>query len=540
MKVKHKAWLISLLVLISMLAIALAGTYTMRHMSDLDNRARIRQLMSSTYSSIVQLEQLAASGQLTDAQAKAIATRLLRENKYSTSEYVYVADDKLLFVATPLDPQLHGTSFNDFKDADGNSVGAILSNALQRSGGQLTEYWWTAVRDGEVVDLLSVAQRTPRWQWVVGTGISFAEVDQRFWQSARWQVLVCLLLVAGIAAVILLSVRSLLHKLGGEPGEVQQLVQAVAAGDLHGSLPDTVQAIPGSIHAAVLDMRESLRQLLGNMMQSVQTLNHSSHAIVEQASSSRALVTQQTEATERISTATEQFSLQVGAAAGQARQARKQSDEATISAASGQQVIAGAVARLDEIGTLVGDTQASIDELVTRLDSISAVIGVIRDVADQTNLLALNAAIEAARAGEQGRGFAVVADEVRKLAERTSQATGEITHTIGSIQVNSQQAKQRMDEMVLQLHGGIAQAQDGGQAVSVIRQGTESVCRSMQTVEQLLQQQADNSQAIRHDLREVASIAVSTRAASEQTVQMAHAISDAADELAELSGRFRL
>ena len=540
MKVKHKAWLISLLVLISMLAIALAGTYTMRHMSDLDNRARIRQLMSSTYSSIVQLEQLAASGQLTDAQAKAIATRLLRENKYSTSEYVYVADDKLLFVATPLDPQLHGTSFNDFKDADGNSVGAILSNALQRSGGQLTEYWWTAVRDGEVVDLLSVAQRTPRWQWVVGTGISFAEVDQRFWQSARWQVLVCLLLVAGIAAVILLSVRSLLRQLGGEPGEVQQLVQAVAAGDLHGSLPDTVQAIPGSIHAAVLDMRESLRQLLGNMMQSVQTLNHSSHAIVEQASSSRALVTQQTEATERISTATEQFSQQVGAAAGQARQARKQSDEATISAASGQQVIAGAVARLDEIGTLVGDTQASIDELVTRLDSISAVIGVIRDVADQTNLLALNAAIEAARAGEQGRGFAVVADEVRKLAERTSQATGEITHTIGSIQVNSQQAKQRMDEMVLQLHGGIAQAQDGGQAVSVIRQGTESVCRGMQTVEQLLQQQADNSQAIRHDLREVASIAVSTRAASEQTVQMAHAISDAADELAELSGRFRL
>ena len=540
MKVKHKAWLISLLVLISMLAIALAGTYTMRHMSDLDNRARIRQLMSSTYSSIVQLENLAASGQLTDAQAKAIATRLLRENKYSTSEYVYVADDKLLFVATPLDPQLHGTSFNDFKDAGGNSVGAILSAALQRSGGQLTEYWWTALRDGQVVDLLSVAQRTPRWHWVVGTGISFAEVNQRFWQTARWQVAVCLLLVAVIAAVILLSVRSLLRQLGGEPGEVQQLVQAVAAGDLRGSPLDGGVTVPASIHAAVLGMRESLRQLLGNMMQSVQTLNHSSHAIVEQASSSRTLVSQQTEATERISTATEQFSQQVGTAVGQARLARQQSDDATASAANGQQVIAGAVARLDEIGTLVGDTQSSIDELVTRLDSISAVIGVIRDVADQTNLLALNAAIEAARAGEQGRGFAVVADEVRKLAERTSQATGEITHTIGNIQINSQQAKQRMDEMVLQLHGGIAQAQDGGRAVSVIRQGTESVCSGMQAVEQLLQQQADNSQAIRHDLREVASIAVSTRAASEQTVQMAHAISDAADELAELSGRFRL
>lgn len=539
MKVKHKAWLISLLVLISMLAIALAGTYTMRHMSDLDNRARIRQLMSSTYSSIVQLEQLAASGQLTDAQAKAIATRLLRENKYSTSEYVYVADDKLLFVATPLDPQLHGTSFNDFKDADGNSVGAILSNALQRSGGQLTEYWWTAVRDGKVVDLLSVAQRTPRWQWVVGTGISFAEVDQRFWQTARWQVLIAMLLVAGIAAIILLSVRGLLRKLGGEPSEVQALVQRVAAGDLRG-LDDGQAVVEGSIHASVLQMRQALRRLLGDLAQSVHVLNQSSNAIVEQAGSSRQLAQQQNDATERIRAATEQFSQRVTAAASQAHAARMQSDDASINASNGQTVIAGAIERLNEIGTLVSATQASIDDLVGRLGSITTVIGVIRDVADQTNLLALNAAIEAARAGEQGRGFAVVADEVRKLAERTSQATGEITSTIGSIQSNSQLTKQRMDEMVEQLRGGISQAQDGGMAVSTIRSGTEALCSEMLAVEQVLQQQADTSQGIRGDLREVSSISVSTRAATEQTLGMAEAISRASKELADLSDRFRL
>ena len=540
MKVKHKAWWVSLLILVSMLAIALAGTYTMRQMSDQDNRARIKQLMFSTYSGILELEKMAASGKLTDAQAKDIATQILRENKYSSSEYVYVADEKLNFVATPLDPQLHGTSFNDFKDADGQSVGAILSAALQKSGGQLTEYWWTSLREGEVVNLLSVAQRTPRWQWVVGTGISFAEVDQRFWHTARWQVLVCLLMVACIATVILLSVRGLLAKLGGEPDEVQALVQKVAAGDLRGT-EDLAGKVPAqSIFGAVLTMRSALRELLGNMSQSVMTLNQSSHAIVDQASGSRVLVQQQTEATVRISQATDQFSQQVAGAAGQAREARLQSDDAINSAASGQKVIAEAVGRLNEIGTLVMATQRSIDDLAGRLGSISAVIGVIRDVADQTNLLALNAAIEAARAGEQGRGFAVVADEVRKLAERTSQATGEITQTIGSIQVNSQQAKQRMDEMVEQLHGGIAQAQDGGKAVGVIREGTESVCTSMQKVEQVLQQQADASRAIREDLYAVAKISSSTREASQQTVHMAESISQAADTLSELSARFQL
>jgi methyl-accepting chemotaxis protein len=540
MKVKHKAWWASFLILVSMLAIALAGTYTMRQMSDQDNRARIKQLMFSTYSGILELEKMAASGKLTDAQAKDIATQILRENKYSSSEYVYVADEKLNFVATPLDPQLHGTSFNDFKDADGKSVGAILSAALQQSGGLLTEYWWTAKRDGKVVDLLSVAQRTPRWHWVVGTGISFAEVDQRFWHTARWQVLVCLLMVACIAAVILLSVRGLLAKLGGEPDEVQALVQKVAAGDLRGTEALAGEVPAHSIYGAVFTMRAALRQLLGNMSQSVLTLNHSSHAIVEQASASRVLVQQQTEATERISHATDQFSQQIAGAAVQARDARRQSDEAITSAANGQQVIAQAVGRLNDIGTLVMATQSSIDDLVGRLGNISTVIGVIRDVADQTNLLALNAAIEAARAGEQGRGFAVVADEVRKLAERTSQATGEITKTIGSIQVNSQQAKQRMDEMVDQLHGGISQAQDGGKAVGVIRQGTESVCEGMQQVEQVLLQQTEASRAIREDLYAVAEISTSTRAASAQTVQMAESISQAADTLSELSSRFQL
>jgi len=542
MKLRHKAWVISLLILVSMLAIAVVGTFTMRHMSEHDNRLRIKQLMHITYSAIVQLEQLAASGQLPEPQAKAIATQILRENKYSNSEYVYVADENMIFVATPLEPKLHGTSFHDFKDASGVSVAIALEAALRKSAGALTEYWWTSMRNGEVVDLLSVAQRTPRWQWVVGTGITVnnKELDQRFWLAARWQIMVCLLTVVLISCVILVSVRSVLQHLGGEPDEVQALMKKVASGDLRGEEGKDLLKPPQGIYGAALAMRDELRHLLGNISQSVTMLRQTSHAIVDQASASRVLVLQQTEATERISEATDHFSQQISGAASQARQAREQSNQAIDSATAGEHVIAEAVGRLSEIGTLVVSTQRSIDGLVASLTNISTVIGVIRDVAEQTNLLALNAAIEAARAGEQGRGFAVVADEVRKLAERTSQATGEITLTIGSIQENSDQAKQQMDEMVTQLSGGIAQAQHGGQSVVMIRKGTESVCIGMTEVETILQKQAESGRVIREDLYAVANIAQTTCTASDQTVEMARAISTTAGELAALSGRFRL
>ena len=101
-----------------------------------------------------------------------IATALLRNNIYHKSEYVYVADEKLNFVAAPLDPQIHDTSFHEFKDGKGNSVGEILQKAVDKANGQLARYKWTKkLDDGSIEDKLSIAKLSPRWKWVVGTFI---------------------------------------------------------------------------------------------------------------------------------------------------------------------------------------------------------------------------------------------------------------------------------------------------------------------------------------------------------------------------------
>ncbi|AOY01394.1 methyl-accepting chemotaxis protein [Jeongeupia sp. USM3] len=539
MSLRLKAWSLSALVLVALLGVTLAGLFTMRHAANLDNRARIEQLMKSTYNTIAQLESAAASGSISDDDAKKLATQILRENKYHKSEYVYVTDDKLTFVATPLDPQLHGTSFNEFKDAQGKSVGAIAIAALDKSGGALTEYPWTSEREGKVVDLVSVAQRTPRWHWIVGTGVSSAEADARFWASARWQVIACLIVAGIVAGLMLTAVARLLRDLGGEPGEVLKLVQRVADGDLAAG-NSRRDVAPNSIYGSVLKMRDALRSVMQELQTAVGTLHRTSDDIVGKAEGSNRLVEAQGEAARRIAQTAERFAEQTQSAETEADTARRQSESATGISAKGQQVISAAVARLSETEQSVGDTQGSIDELAARVGSISAVIAVIRDVADQTNLLALNAAIEAARAGEQGRGFAVVADEVRKLAERTSTATQEIGNTISAVQTSSQNAKTRMDDMVEQLKQGILQAKEGGEAVKAIRAETEATALVVDGIGRTLADQVGASRAIRNDVDEVAQSSNGTLAAARGTVDAAQSIKSVSEQLAGQIRRFKL
>ena len=156
MLLRVKVWILTSLILIGLLSIMGVGLYTLRSASDKDNQARVEQLLNSTYAGIIELEKLAASGTLTDEQAKTIATNILRNNIYHDSEYVYVADENLNFVAAPLDPQIHGTSFHEFKDGNNQSVGSILLKAVESANGKLARYEWTQKKpDGSIENKLS-------------------------------------------------------------------------------------------------------------------------------------------------------------------------------------------------------------------------------------------------------------------------------------------------------------------------------------------------------------------------------------------------
>lgn len=530
MSLRVKIWILSSLIFFGLLGIMLIGLFTVRYSSTQDNHARVEQLLNSTYATVIKMEQLAASNVIDDATAKRIATELLRNNIYHKSEYVYVADDQLNFVAAPLDPQLHGTSFHEFKDGQGRSVGDILLRAVEKANGQLARYTWTQKQaDGSIEDKLSIAKLSPRWRWVVGTGIGFNEVNARFWQTAKWQMSICLLMMLVIVVPVLVFARRLERGLGAELGEVLKLVRAVASGDL--TEREQLRADDESIYGSVLRMRHALREMIGSISAAVKRLHSISDDIVHKAETSNAMAEDQSANTIKIASAAEEFNMQTRNAMEQAKSATGQTDTASKTALQGQQLISTAVKRFQEIDNSVVQTQGSIDDLAQRINSISAVISVISEVANQTNLLALNAAIEAARAGDQGRGFAVVADEVRQLAFRTTQATQEISETITSVQNSSRVAKQYMDDMVTQLKQGIDQTRKGGDIVETVRHETEDVAQIVAHIGNALVEHVTASSLILEYVTHVERSSLGTKDAAHGTLIASQQIRDASDSL---------
>jgi methyl-accepting chemotaxis protein len=540
MSLRVKIWILTGLIFIGLLGIMLIGLFTLRYASNLDNGARVEQLLNSTYASVIQMENLAATGKLDEAKAKEFATQILRNNIYHSSEYVYVADEKLNFVATPLDPQLQGTSFHEFKDGNGKSVGDILQNAVNSANGKLARYRWTQKQaDGSIEDKLSIARITPRWHWVVGTGIGFNEANARFWETAKWQLLICILVALVIVVPVFVFAFRLERGLGGELRDVLELVRKVAAGDLrennfYSSAPEE------SIYGSVLRMRHNLRDMMARISQAVASLHNISDQIVHKAETSSAMAENQSVSTSKIAASAEEFNQQTKAAMQQAKQATSQTDAASHTAAQGQQLIMGAVDSFVEIESSVTLTQSSIDALARQIDSISAIVSVISEVANQTNLLALNAAIEAARAGEQGRGFAVVADEVRGLAQRTTQATKEISATIGTVQESSRTSKHQMDDMVIQLKQGIQKTREGGQTVTSIQRETDEVASIVRLIGQALVEHVTASSMILDYVSQVEESSLGTKDAAQGTLEASQDIRRASDQLSHMLEGFTI
>ncbi|MEZ9778940.1 methyl-accepting chemotaxis protein [Vibrio sp. 10N.261.54.A5] len=474
MKLKTQAYLLSGIILIALLALTATGLWTLRVASNMDNKARVTELFKSAYSILSEVEKMAIDGTLEEEQAKQLATRLLRNNIYKDNEYVYVADENMTFIATPLDPQLHGTSFNDFKDGDGNSVGQLIQRVLGNRTGEIIEYTWTQkLPDGTIEEKLSIAEKTPHWGWVVGTGIGFNEVNARFWSTAQWQLFLCVVIAGLILASLIVSIKRMLALLGGEPKDVREAVQAVAQGRIQTSFE--TQAIDGSIYHAVQQMSKSLAELVSNLDASMLALRGELQRVEDRAGSIGQLTDTQQQSTEMIATAMTEMASSANNVAASASDTARNTDEADKQSQHTQQLIHNTVDNIQGLAGQLGTASEAVANLDNDVNNIAKVLDVIGDIAEQTNLLALNAAIEAARAGEQGRGFAVVADEVRNLAGRTQSSTKEIQLMINNLQEGSRNAIQTMEVCAATSESTVTESQNASEALQQIVVALESI-----------------------------------------------------------------
>jgi methyl-accepting chemotaxis protein len=516
MKLKHKAWILTAFVFSACVVIAFVGLFALKQAANIDNEARVKQLMQSAAATITTMENLAATGVVSEEQAKKIATAILRENKYHASEYCFAVDENLNFVAAPLDPQLHGTSFNDFKDDKGQSVGKLAQAALEKSGGKLTTYTWDSYDANKNVraTIVSVAVQSPRWKWIVGNGLNDTEANARFLASAKWLLSLSLLASLLVLAALLVSARKLVTSLGGEPEVVVKKIQRVAGGDLTEERLAAGESKPdkNSILAVVDGMRASLQRVLREVAQSVDAMHTASREIASGNEDLSRRTEGAADSLQQSSSALQHLTDTIGSSAKSAVQAGREATAASEVAIRG--------------GEVVGEVVNTMGDINTSSRRISDIIGVIDGIAFQTNILALNAAVESARAGEHGRGFAVVAGEVRTLAQRSAQAAKEI--------------KALITESVGRVDAGLGMVTSAGKTMEEL---VASVLRVTETISQISSATSEQSvklTVINKEFQRLDTMTHQNSAMVEESTAASLMLKDQAQKLKELLQAFRV
>ncbi|MEX2673366.1 MAG: methyl-accepting chemotaxis protein [Phycisphaeraceae bacterium] len=284
----------------------------------------------------------------------------------------------------------------------------------------------------------------------------------------------------------------------------------------------------------------TLREVLTQVSSSTQEVASAATEIAASSEEMAAGVGEQNQQVTQISAAIEQMNSSV------VEVARKSADAASNAADSGKvaedggRVVSQTVEDIESIRDAVSAGAASVQELGKRGEQIGQIIEVINDIAEQTNLLALNAAIEAARAGEHGRGFAVVADEVRKLADRTTKATEEIGQSIHAIQAETNGAVQRMNTGTERVQQGVERATAAGDSLHRIVTSARDVAAMIQSIAAAAEEQSAASEQVGRNVESIAAVARQTSEGSNQAVSAAAQLSAKAEQLQAMISRFRL
>ncbi|MDR2092354.1 MAG: methyl-accepting chemotaxis protein [Azoarcus sp.] len=370
--------------------------------------------------------------------------------------------------------------------------------------------------------------------------IAYAEFNEGKETVNANRLSIALALSVGLAACVLLAlflIRSITRPLS----EVRNAMTAIEASrDFTHRVPIASQDEVGqAAHAFNLllgSLQEAFKGILANveqLMKITAELAENTHDVAQNSESA-------SESTAAIAAAVEEMSVSITRVSDNAKDTLDVSKHTGELSHQGSDVIRDTVARMREMAESVANSSATIAELGKQSEQISSIVQVIKDVADQTNLLALNAAIEAARAGEQGRGFAVVADEVRKLAERTSAATGEIASMISAIQESSHSAVHAMSHAAKQVEQSVSLADRAGNAISDIQQGAEEVRHHVNDITQALTEQGIASQNIAQQVERVARAAEGNSAKTREAAGAVGKIKVTAQGVRTAIGQFTL
>jgi methyl-accepting chemotaxis protein len=534
--IRHRLWLLIALTMAMLAGISAVSLFNQRDSAIGERRQKTRALTESALLLIRHYGALASSGKMDIAAAQEAAKGAVGALRYDGDNYFFIVDTAHRMIRHPMKPELEGKDLSGLKDANGVLIIVEAVAAAKRAKWEFVDYIWPRGAGSLAVPKVSTSALYEPWGWVVSTGIYVDDVDAEF----RSGLLRTAAIFAGIAGILLLFAWRIVLSITRPLGEAQEVARRIAGGDLSQTIHlggrDEVASLLGSCG----QMQDALRQLVGSLQKSAQEIAAMSSQMASATTQLAAASEDQAQAASSMAASVEEMSVSISQVSDHAREV---SDTATRSgevSVAGRQIIGSLIEADAETSQSVTATAGKIRELGELSSRISSIVAVIREIAEQTNLLALNAAIEAARAGEQGRGFAVVADEVRKLAERTANSTREIAGMIGQVQAVTGDAVGSMEGVVEDMGGVARLSEEAGGAIREIDEQSKRVLGVVGDITSALNEQSAASNEIARRVEQIAQMSEENSSSVRQTAAAAQQLESVAAELEATSKRFRL
>ncbi|SEN22942.1 methyl-accepting chemotaxis protein [Pseudomonas sp. ok272] len=538
MSISRRLWLILIVAVLMLLTL---GVLMLKQIHDDLYQAKAQKtqhVVQAASGVLAYYHGLESAGTLTRDAAQQQALSVVRGLRYDQDDYFWINDLTPVMIMHPANPKLDGQNLSAIRDPNGFAVFNEMVTIAKAQGAGMVNYAWPKPGASTPVQKTSYVKLFEPWGWIIGSGVYIDDMQAEF-RAQVWEASVAGLTIALVMALLVrLIARSIVRPLR----ETVEAMANIASGesdltrslDTHGQ--DEVTDLARHFNA----FTAKLRQVISQLQVSASAVGQSSSNLDDNATQAQARSQQQSQQMEQVATAINEVTYGVQDVAKNAEHAASEVRDAEVQAQQGQVNIDNSLQQIDQLSGTIDQAVEVIRTLASESTQIGGVLEVIRSIADQTNLLALNAAIEAARAGEQGRGFAVVADEVRLLAQRTQKSTAEIQSMIERLQRHSEAAVQVIGDSSRASQLTIEQAGLAGESLNAIGQALRTLNGLNASIASATLQQAHVVEDINQNVTQAAGLSHSNALAAEQSSAASVQLKDLSEQLNGLLRQFRV